>query len=323
MAALLSGGHSANESQNRSQVIVPIKPTGSRLPFFCIHGVGGAVVEYSHLARYLADEQPFYGIQAQGLDGKEPWLKTISEMAERYIKEIKIVQPDGPYRLGGSSFGGIVAFEIARRLREQGDTVGLLVLFDSYGKDYPKPLSARNRGVTQFNRTVARVDMHTTNLRLLKFEEWPKYIQEKASRIPVRAARGLRELKKEFRFLFLPSSLRNQFRWTGDDGGNMWKFKLPASYAAVADQNFKSTFGYRFAPYGGDAVLFRATKQPKGIQADNTNGWGKLIQGKLHIIDVPGYHGAIVREPLVRNLAPKLDELLREDASSDLNRIVK
>ena len=311
MAALLKGDSPASELQKRSQIVVSIKPGGTRVPFFCIHGVGGAVIEYSHLARYLSPEQPFYGIQAQGLDGKEPWLKTIDDMAERYLREIKLIQPTGPYRLGGSSFGGIVAFEIAQRLRKMGEAVGLLAFFDSYGKDYPTALPTGSRVATYMNRTLARVDMHATNLRLLELREWPNYVREKANRIPVRAARSLKAMKKEVRFLFLPRALRNQFRWTGDDGGNLWKFNLPESYSAVADQNFKSTFGYKFEPYAGDAVLFWATKQQKGIQQDNTNGWGKLIQGNLRIIDVPGYHGAIIREPLVRNLAPKLDELLR------------
>jgi thioesterase domain-containing protein len=104
--------------------------------------------------------------------------------------------------------------------------------------------------------------------------------------------------------------LRNQFKWTGNDGGNLWNFKLPKAYSAIAESNLQSTAGYHYKPFSGAAVLFRASKQPHGIHPDPTNGWGPLIQGGLEIVEVPGYHGAIIREPLVRNLAPRLNELL-------------
>jgi amino acid adenylation domain-containing protein len=112
--------------------LVPIQPTGSQPPFFCVHGVGGNVIGLRELGQCMAPDYPFYGLQSQGLDGSRPCHKTIEEMALHYIHEIRSVQPNGPYFLGGFSFGGLVAYEMAQQLRAGGEDVGLLVLFDTY-----------------------------------------------------------------------------------------------------------------------------------------------------------------------------------------------
>jgi len=111
--------------------LVPIQPTGSRPPFFCVHGTEGAVSMYQDLARHLSPDQPFYGLQSQGLDGKLPPLTTVEDMASLYLKEIRKLQPQGPYFLGGHSMGGIIAFEMAQQLQRSGEVVGLLALFDT------------------------------------------------------------------------------------------------------------------------------------------------------------------------------------------------
>jgi len=115
--------------------LVPIQPAGSHAPFFCIHGVGGNVVGFYELGRRLAPDHPFYGLQSQGLDPKRPPHATIEEMASHYLNEIRTVQPRGPISVGGFSFGGLVAYEIAQQLLARGEEVGLLVLFDTYPGD--------------------------------------------------------------------------------------------------------------------------------------------------------------------------------------------
>jgi amino acid adenylation domain-containing protein len=113
-------------------LIVPIQPQGSRPPFFCVHGLGGAVLRFQELARHMAPDQPFYGIQPQGMDGGAPVLGSVEEMAACYIAEMRKFQPEGPYYIGGYSFGGLVAFEMARQLRDTGQEVGFLGLLDTY-----------------------------------------------------------------------------------------------------------------------------------------------------------------------------------------------
>jgi thioesterase domain-containing protein len=112
--------------------LVALQPEGSRPPFFCVHGVGGNVVGFRDLVRHLGPEQPFYALQPQGLDGKRECLTSIPAMAERYIQEIKKVQPQGPYRIGGYSFGGLVAYEMAQMLQAKAEQVALLALLDTY-----------------------------------------------------------------------------------------------------------------------------------------------------------------------------------------------
>jgi len=112
--------------------LVPIQPGGSQPPFFCIHGVGGNVLGFHRLGRRIAPDYPFYGLQSQGLDGKRPCLTSVPAMAAHYIAEMRTVQPRGPYFLGGFSFGGLIAYEIAQQLRALGEEAALLVLFDTY-----------------------------------------------------------------------------------------------------------------------------------------------------------------------------------------------
>jgi amino acid adenylation domain-containing protein len=116
--------------------LVPIQPNGSKPPMFCIHGAGGTVIVYRDLAKHLGTDQPVYGLQAQGMDGKQPILTSVEEMAIHYLKEIRRVQPEGPYFIGGLSFGGTVAYEIAQQLQARGEQIGLLFLFDTFPGKY-------------------------------------------------------------------------------------------------------------------------------------------------------------------------------------------
>ena len=103
--------------------LVPIQAGGSKPPFFCVHGGGGNILIYRELARHLGTDYPFYGLQARGLDGADDCLKTIEAMAESYLRELRELQPEGPYYLGGFCMGGQVAFEIAQRLIRDGEQV--------------------------------------------------------------------------------------------------------------------------------------------------------------------------------------------------------
>jgi acyl carrier protein len=115
-----------------SPCLVPIQPRGDRPSFFCVHDGNGQVLNYRDLSRFLGKSQPFYGIQCRGLDGEEEPFTRIDDMAAHYVREIRKVQPSGPYYLGGYSFGGRVAFVMAQHFRAAGQDVALLALFDTY-----------------------------------------------------------------------------------------------------------------------------------------------------------------------------------------------
>ena len=111
--------------------LVPLQPQGSEPPLFFVHGWGGDVYGHLKLAKLLPPDQPSYGIQAVGLDGKSARHTTVEEMAAHYVKEIVSFQPDGPLHLAGYSMGGLIAFEVAQQLHRLGRRVALLALLDS------------------------------------------------------------------------------------------------------------------------------------------------------------------------------------------------
>jgi len=111
--------------------LVPIQTDGAKLPLFGVHPGGGNVLCYLHLARLLGPERPFYGLQCPGVDGVREPLATVEEMAEEYVTAIRRVQAHGPYAIAGWSVGGVLAYEMAQRLRASGDDVRLLAIIDS------------------------------------------------------------------------------------------------------------------------------------------------------------------------------------------------
>ncbi|MBW4632889.1 MAG: amino acid adenylation domain-containing protein [Iphinoe sp. HA4291-MV1] len=112
--------------------LVPIQSGGFKRPFFCVHPGVGTVLAYVDLARHLDPEQPFYGLESLGLDEEHKPYTQVEDMAAHYIEAMQTVQPQGPYLLGGWSFGGLVAFEMAQQLQAQGQQVSLLALLDTY-----------------------------------------------------------------------------------------------------------------------------------------------------------------------------------------------
>ena len=112
--------------------LVALRSEGAEPPFFFVHGLGGTVMRFHDLARHMGDDRPFLCFQAQGIDGKLPVLDRVDPMAELYCEHLRKVQPDGPYYLGGYSFGGLVALEMARRLADAGQEIALLALVDTY-----------------------------------------------------------------------------------------------------------------------------------------------------------------------------------------------
>ena len=122
---------SSIESAADQSFLIDINPTGDQSPLFCVPGAGGHVTSYYDLSKALGKEQPFYAFQSPGLDGKSSILTSVEEMAALYIKEMQKIDPEGPYHLGGYSFGADVAFEIALQLNQAGFKVNNLFVFDS------------------------------------------------------------------------------------------------------------------------------------------------------------------------------------------------
>ncbi|HZA25858.1 MAG TPA: alpha/beta fold hydrolase, partial [Dehalococcoidia bacterium] len=110
--------------------LVAIQPKGPSRPFFCMPGAGGHVIYFHALARRLGLDQPFYGLQARGLDGESAPHTRVEDIAAYNIDALQVIQPQGPYLLGGHSFGAWVAFEMAQQLRKRGHEVARLFSLD-------------------------------------------------------------------------------------------------------------------------------------------------------------------------------------------------
>lgn len=119
------------ESRKESwSCLVPLQPKGTRTPFFCVAPAGAEVIGLRSLAHSLGEDRPFYGLQLPAPKNANQPLR-VSDMATTCIQEIESIQEEGPYFIGGTCMGGLVAFEMACQLQKQGEKVALLVLFDS------------------------------------------------------------------------------------------------------------------------------------------------------------------------------------------------
>ncbi|MFF2078105.1 amino acid adenylation domain-containing protein [Kitasatospora sp. NPDC058162] len=115
--------------------VLPIRPTGSRAPLFCVHGGLGFALPFATLAEHLDPSRPVYGLQARGLSDDGPLPTELGQVAEEYLARVRAIQPHGPYHLLGWSYGGVVAHEMAVRLRAADEPVALLANLDAYPDD--------------------------------------------------------------------------------------------------------------------------------------------------------------------------------------------
>jgi thioesterase domain-containing protein len=252
--------------------LVPIQ-AGTQTPFFCVHGAGGNVLNFQALAKRLGDHQAFYGLQAKGVSDGEP-AHSIEEMAAAYIESIRRVRPHGPYLLGGYSGGGVVAYEMAQRLRADGEDVILTFLDTFHPSSRASPPTRRQR----FEYLVA---------------EGAPYLSRTGTAKLTRMVHGFRDGVR-FRYyqrrgLPLPLELRD----------------------ALVTQAFdRAATAYVPKRYEGAVTLFRArTIAPMFAHVGPTLGWGDLIP-KLEIIEVPGDHRTLMVEPNVQFLISHLKALI-------------
>jgi amino acid adenylation domain-containing protein len=264
--------------------LVMIQPGGARRPFFCVHAAGGNVLEYHDLARSLGPDQPFYGLQAKGLDGKSPPHTTIKEMAAHYIKEMREIQPDGPYLIGGRSSGGTIAFEMACQLEVEGEKVEVLALLDTYPAGYFKLLPGSATLRQRLVRRMKKWQKHVTNLHALDPIGKVRYLLGKLRYAPAKAKHklysGAYKILKKF--------------------GN----PLPAVLQNIEEINFIAVKEYEPQIYSGDITLFLASDLTSDY--DLRDGWRELVRGRIDAHEIPGNHLNIIKEPHVRELAEKL-----------------
>ena len=273
--------------------ITPVVPAGAgaRPPFFCVHPVAGDVLGFFPLARWLGPDQPFFGFQAPGLEDERAPLTSIEAMAAEYLAEVRRVQPAGPYTLGGWSLGGLVAFEMAQRLRKEGEEVSLLAIIDTAPgipegapadpahEDEADPSQQLMAAVRSF-KGLRGVDLGLT-------------LADLAGRP---AEEQIREFVERARLAGVMHS--------EDTVGQVRRF-LRVYRAGV-----RAYRAYRPRPYEGSITLIRASVQASGSPADL--GWRAFTSSPVDCREVPGNHVTMFAEPNVRVLAEVLRACLEE-----------
>jgi len=269
--------------------LIPIQPAGSRPPFFCVHALGGTVLEYYDLARHLGPQQPFFGFQSLGVDGRHEPQMRIEDMAAHYIKEMREIQPAGPYYIGGRSMGGTIAFEMACQLERMGEKIALLALLDTYPSGYVKLLLGAESMSSKVNLFVKRMRTHHSNVSLLAWRGKFVYAAEKVQYLPAKIKAAL---------------WRSAYHLFHSFGR-----RLPRSLANVKEFNTMARLNYVPTVFGGKVTLFWASGDLRG-SFDLVEGWRELAGGGMEIHEVSGNHLNLIKEPYVTELAAKLSECL-------------
>jgi thioesterase domain-containing protein len=236
-------------------------------------------------------------MQAVGLSGHQSAYDRIEDMAAHYIREMRGVQPKGPYCVGGSSVGGLIAYEVASQLLRAGEEVRLVVMFDTGAPGYPVYIGRRSTIALRLLFIKDRFDHHIETIRLLEQGKRGRYIAAKATKAKNQIRRSYKQAVRRIKRGVLTSLGR------------------PLPDALVVTQNAIATAvkQYRPSPYSGKILLFRATKQHRGIVRDDTLGWSKLTRNNLEVQELQGDHGTLVVEPRVRFAAEIIAERLGRD----------
>jgi thioesterase domain-containing protein/acyl carrier protein len=159
--------------------LIPLQPQGSKPPFFCLPGnLGNVFTDLHYLPRYMSQDQPIYGLQ----DGVEA-PSNVEALAVHYLQEVKSKQPQGPYFLGGICAGGVVAFEMARQLQSQGETISLLALIEPAPPRGPSLRSYVGFARTVLRRVTRRLGHHSSTLTRLESAEQKDFTRLKAKLI--------------------------------------------------------------------------------------------------------------------------------------------
>jgi aspartate racemase len=264
--------------------LVPIRPNGSRPPLFCIHAGGANVLIYRPLARRLSSDQPVYALQAQGLDGKKAPYTRVEDMAAHYMREVRTVQPAGPYYLLGASFGGLVAFEMAQRFIAGGESVALLSLFDTYCPLHP--LSQRIR-------------CHIGHL----IHHGPKFY----------ARNGVASIKRKIKRRFSKLTGHIEQVTPSHSGAEKQHDNDPLARTQEAIAQAARDYAPANKIYPGKIIFFYA--EDRGAVKpfeDNRLLWRKMAAGGFEVHVIPGDHTTIREEPHVAILAEKLTACLKQ-----------
>lgn len=274
--------------------IVEIQPNGNKAPLFLVHGVGGGMFwGYNNLARHLGPDQPVYAFKSRGMDGLEEFTR-IEDIAAQYVSDLRKIQKQGPYRLGGYCFGGNVAYEMARQLRAQNQHVALLLLINCW---------PNNSSYTQLSWTPAFLGKAIWNFGIRLAHQIRCGAKQPRDYFKWRAAWAIKRLRSLF-------SQNISGRLSVDDIVDL--SERPEHERKLWRTHVQAWLQYQPQPYDGRIVLFRTRGHPLVCSFDNQMGWGSYAKGGVEVRICPGDHESILEEQNVPYTAGELASILDE-----------
>lgn len=275
--------------------VLPYSPVvcikeGTCRPLFCVHGVGGHIFPFIYLANHLDPDQPLYCFQCRQLGDDELATYTLESIATNYIEAIRKIQSEGPYLLGGFSFGGFVAYEMARQLTQRDARVALLAIFDTQARaaqGYFKALPKSELLHFKTKSLYQKATFHVGQISKLPPREKAVYVRQRINR----------SSKQDLREMMM---------------GDVEDEQVPDYMMGIIQANIQAMRGYVPKTYSGKVTLFRSIDHGKGVYY----GWSELAKGGVEIFDVPGDHRGILQEPNVHVLASQLNLCLQKASSN-------
>ncbi|WP_281337148.1 non-ribosomal peptide synthetase [Flavobacterium eburneipallidum] len=274
-----------SENEIISDHLVAIKPNGNKTPLFMVHGAGLNILNFANVINHFDADQPVYGFQGIGPNGYDNWFESIEAMAACYIDSMLKANPKGPYAVAGFSFGGVVAFEMARQLKEQGKTVSAIALLDTYvDSSYYEATYERKKRARYLDRTYKRLNflkqmLTSWSMLKLRFNSKKDHI-----------------LKNHFGVNKNPLSEQELVAQE--------EFEIAA---AMVD---KIVDRYHLKPQDLEVDLFRSKDDPNFKLDPIYLGWKKAASRGINIHNIPGNHLNMVAPPNDKILAKEIQNLL-------------
>lgn len=285
ISSLLASIEKEGVTEREWKSLIPIKPTGNKMPLYIVHGDGLYVLNFKDLAKYVADEQPLFGLQPPDLKEVDNTIESMADIAKHYVDEILEHNPNGPYAIAGYSFGGYIAVEMVRHLTALGKEVKMLGILDTDAENcfYNKPL-------------------HSIFLKKIR-RQFPKMLWLIKS--------FFKHPSTTLNYQF--NQLQKKLRKAGHSLGLIKKPKLDEVYTRIQLINKKHQIAfkaYHLLPFNNFVYLFKAKKRVYFVDDFKSLGWRKYAKKGVKVFDVPGDHETMLHQPNVIEFGRILQDAL-------------
>jgi len=287
-----------------------------------VHPGSGLVYLYYEFGQVFGDDQPFYALQDPSLGGEREPYENIEDYAKEYIQAIRTVQPSGPYRIGGWSFGGHVAFEMAHQLHDIGEEVELLFVLDSEAAPAARKVKLSDRlvywkkRIVEFGRTLLDVMPYIRDAGYLIFTR-----KKMGENHPSNQMSRLEYIQ----WGLTDAAYKRFARRAGiaeiiSQDASLLRMRLPTLRRTlyVLRRHFEVIPRYRPRVYTGRMILLRAEEQiRRNFPLDATLGWGDLVNGEVIVHQVPGNHATMLKQPNLQVLIGTIQKYIQEFDGSE------